>query len=200
MGVIKEWKISFDEIDEVVTANPSLRGFLFGYLNEYMLKKIWFNGDEVSKVKKYDNHDRKHKGDLFVTYKGVEIFIEAKGLQKKSVGETDDGYVGKFQCDASDKRPVALPNGDIIETTCLAVGEFDLLAVGIFEFGKEWRFAFIKNENLPRTTSSRYTSEQQKYLLKGTTSITWPLKPPFEPEPFRLIDEIVKEKRRSRKK
>ena len=47
MGVIKEWKISLDEIDEVVTANPSLRGFLFGYLNEYMLKKMWFNGDNL---------------------------------------------------------------------------------------------------------------------------------------------------------
>ncbi len=61
-----------------------------------------------------------------------------------------------FQCDASDKRLVKLPSGQEIETTCLVVGGFDLLAVNIFQFANQWKFAFAKNADLPRTTSRKY--------------------------------------------
>jgi hypothetical protein len=108
-----------------------------------------------------------------------------------------DGFTGLFQCDASDRRPVTLPNGEEVETTCLVVGGFDLLAVNLFEFGQEWRFAFARNESLPRTTSKKYTPTQQQYLLKSGMPISWPLKPPYETEPFRLLDEIVAEKKRA---
>ena len=86
---------------------------------------------------KYDNHDRKHKGDIAFNYKGFEIKVECKSLQTNSIRSIEKGYVGKFQCDASDRRPITLPDGTVIETTCLLVGEFDLLAVGIFNFVKE---------------------------------------------------------------
>ena len=194
MGVIEQWKVSLEEIDEVVTANPSLRGFLFGYLNEYKLRKMWFTDPRIQDLKKYDNHDRSHKGDLSFHYQSVELRVECKGLQTNSVKKTEEGDVGKFQCDASDRRKVTLPNGRKIETTCLLVGEFDLLAVGIFEFGQEWRFAFAKNQDLPRTRSKKYSEKQRQYLLATTMEITWPLQPPFEAEPFKLIEVLAKEK------
>jgi hypothetical protein len=42
-------------------------------------------------------------------------------------------------------------------TTNLVVGGFDLLAINLFEFGAEWRFAFAKNRDLPRSTFRKYT-------------------------------------------
>ena len=43
----------------------------------------------------------------------------------------------------------------------------------------------------------KYTREQREQILATLMDVTWPLKPPFEPEPFRLLDEIVKEKPRN---
>jgi hypothetical protein len=79
------------------------------------------------------------------------------------------------------------------------VGDFDLLAVNLFEFEQEWRFAFAKNKDLPRSRSSKYTPQQQKYLLSTLMEITWPLKAPFQPEPFQLLDEIALEKAKKQK-
>jgi hypothetical protein len=155
---------------------------------------MWFSGDQIRDVITYNNHDRTHKGDIAFLYKGVEVRVECKVLQSHSVRRVPDGYEGAFQCDASDRRRVTLPNGETIETTCLLVGEFDLLAVGIFDFGKRWRYAFAKNQDLPRSKFRKYTEEQRNYLLAGTMPITWPLKAPFHEEPFGLLDQIVKQK------
>jgi len=73
------------------------------------------------------------------------------------------------------------------------VGEFDLLAVNLFDFGEQWRFAFAKNADLPRSPSKKYTPEQRAYVLQTTPKISWPLKPPFRDEPFSLLDEMLLE-------
>jgi hypothetical protein len=78
----------------------------------------------------------------------------------------------------------------------LAVGRFDLLAVNLFEFGHEWRFAFAKNVDLPRTKSSKYTAEQRQYLLATSIRITLPVELPFHEEPFAVLGEIIADRRR----
>lgn len=80
-----------------------------------------------------------------------------------------------------------------METTCLVIDEFDLLAINLFEFGNEWRFAFAKNEDLPRTPYHGYDEEVRQYLLKGTMDINWPLDDdsPYEEEPWGLLDETI---------
>ncbi|MCI0561569.1 MAG: hypothetical protein MN733_24030, partial [Nitrososphaera sp.] len=145
---------------------------------------------------KYDDHDRSRPSDLEIYYRGFPITIEVKSLQTASVERSGDRYYGKFQCDASDRRTVRLPNGEAIQTTCLLVGQFDLLAVNLFSFEDEWRFAFVRNVDLPRSRYHRYTPEQRQYLLATLVTVTWPVQPPFEAEPFRLMDEIVFEKSR----
>jgi hypothetical protein len=195
MDIFSHWQLTQAEINEVIEQNPSLRGMMLGYVSEFMLKKLWFTNQRFQQVKKEDDHDRKQKGDLWATYKGVRISLEVKSLQTNSVRHLgEDNYKGTFQCDASDRRLVTLPNGDALETTCLIVGEFDLVAVGLFEFGQQWRFAFAKNIDLPRSKGRKYTEEQRVHLLKSSMAITWPLQAPFEAEPFRLLDELVAEK------
>ena len=180
MGILEQWGVTLDEINDILAERPSVRGILLGFIAEYKLAQIWFSNDpRVDSLERYKNHDRTRAGDLGFRYKGVLVSVQVKSLQSSSVLKTKTGYKGTFQCDASDRRLVRLPNGESVETTCLLVGGFDLLAVNLFEFGQEWRFAFAKNSDLPRTTSSKYTPEQRKFLLATSVRITWPLQPPF---------------------
>lgn len=196
MGLIEQWGLTLEELNEILATRPSLRGVLIGFIAEYKLPKMWFADVRISGLERYDNHDRTRPGDFGFTYKSAPVTIQVKSLQSNSVRQTTTGYTGSFQCDASDKRKVKLPNGKTVETTCLVVGEFDLVAVNLFAFGQQWRFAFAKNSDLPRSKAKKYTSKQQKYLLATSVKITWPLEPPFRDEPFTLLDEIVQARRR----
>jgi hypothetical protein len=168
---------------------------VFGYVAEYQLRKIWFSDKRFSDVVKYRNHDRLEKGDLGMTYQGYRIRVESKSLQTNTIRLLTDGsYEAKFQCDASDRREIVVAGYGTIQTTCLAVGEFDLVAVNLFAFGFGWQFAFARNKDLPRSRFNKYPPEVQAMLLASTMPITWPLRPPYEPEPFRLLDEIVQER------
>ncbi|MBI1903821.1 MAG: restriction endonuclease [Planctomycetia bacterium] len=192
MGIFARLGVTAAEIEQLVQASPSLRGVLIGYLAETKLAHLWFS---KYKLHKYDDHDRQRKGDRWIPYKGHEISIEVKSLQTASVVQTAAGtFVGRFQCDASDRRPVRFPDGSTIETTCLLVGQFDLLAVNCFEFGQEWKFAFVKNSDLPRSKYKKYTDYQRQFLLQTTPTITWPLQPPYRGEPWSLLDEIAASK------
>jgi hypothetical protein len=185
------------ERDSRLTPQP--RGILVGFVAEYKLPKIWFSDRRIAKLERYDNHDRTKFGDFGLTHRGVPVTVQVKSLQSNSVRRTDRGYVGTFQCDASDRRPVKLPNGQTLETTCLLVGGFDLLAVNLFGFDQQWRFAFAKNADLPRSRSPKYTARQQKYLLATSMKVTWPLEFPFRNEPFALLEEIIREKHPERR-
>jgi len=105
-------------------------------------------------------------------------------------------YRGAVQCDASDRREVKLPNGKSITTTCLKVGEFDILAVGLFGFREEWDFGFALNEDLPRSNYAKYPSIIRNQLLKTLIPVTWPLAAPYVNDPFILLDKLVREKQR----
>lgn len=196
--LLERWKLTPQELSEIISQNPSMRGLLMGYVAEYKLRKIWFSDDRVDGAHKYDDHDRSRPSDLEVHYNGVPVTIEVKSLQTASVRQTDGGFVGRFQCDASDRRRVELPNGETLQTTCLVVGQFDLLAVNLFAFREEWDFAFIRNQDLPRSRFRGYTQEQRQYLLATLVDITLPVQRPFESEPFRLLEEIAREKSQPR--
>lgn len=183
------------ELTEVIQNNPSLRGFLSGYISEYKLRKFFMSDDRISNVRKYDDHDRSKKSDLVFTYKGVDISVEVKSLQTNSIRKNGNVFTGKTQVDASDKRPVKLPNGKTVSTTCLLVGEFNLLAVNLYSFNNKWDFIFAKNTDLPRSTFKGYTPSQRKYLLATSIGVSWPSELPFRNDPFPLLDELVKEKK-----
>lgn len=131
------------------------------------------------------------RGDRVVLYKGKTFTFESKSLQTKTVAKTDDGWIGRAQVDASDRRPVELPNGSSVTTTCLRRGEFDILAVNVFEFSKRWRFVFAKNQDLPASTYKAYTAYQRRHLLATMVTVRWPPQPPFREEPFTLMDELL---------
>ena len=140
---------------------------------------------------KPDDHDRRRKGDRVISYKGAEFVFESKSLQTNTVREAGDGWVGRAQIDASDRRSVDLPDGSTISTTCLLRGEFDILAVNVFEFTKQWRFVFAKNKDLPASSHHRYSDYQRRHLLATMVTVHWPPVPPFRDDGRTLVAATV---------
>lgn len=198
MGIVEDWSLTPDELNEILASRSSLRGMLMGFVAEYRLSKMFFHDARIHKVVRYDDHDRTRPGDFGFQYLGEEITVSVKSLQSKSVRPDNGGYVGTVQVDASDRREVLLPHGERLVTTCLLIDTFDLLAVNIFEFGHQWRFAFAKNSDLPRSSFKKYTPQQQQCLLATSMKLTWPLKPPYYLEPWPVLDEIARAKREGR--
>lgn len=192
--ILEKWQISAEELTKIVDENPSLRGFMFGYVSEYKARTYFDGHENIEKLMKYDDHDRSSKGDISFIYKRKEFKIEAKSLQTNSVIRTgDSSWTGKFQCDASDRREILLPNGHTVNTTCLAVGEFDIVAVSLYAFGDEWKFAFAKNSDLqhPGARSRNVAEADREYLIKTLIDITWPLQPPFTTDVYALLDSML---------
>jgi hypothetical protein len=143
----------------------------------------------------WSSHNESFK---FILYREQNIRIEVKSLQTNSIryihsaSSDSEGYQqAKVQVDASDRREVTFPNGETLSTTCLLVGDFDLLAVNLFAFENKWHFAFAKNDDLPRSKYKKYSEDQRQFLLASAVTITWPLRPPFYEDPLKLLDEIV---------
>ena len=167
---------------------------ILGYLAELKLEKLWLSGDNVSEVIKHDDHDRKKKGDRVIRYKGQEFIFESKSLQSAMIEKTEEGWIGKAQVDASDRREIVLPDNSRVTTTCLLKGEFDILAVNVFAFEEKWRFVFAKNSVLPTSSYRKYTPYQRQHLLATLVTVSWPPRPPFSDEPFTLMNEIIQKR------
>jgi hypothetical protein len=199
MGFLENWELSYEEINELLTDNPSLRSFVMGYAAEVKCKSLWFDGHpEVTNVTKYDDHDREKKGDIAFDYRDYTFTVEVKSLQSNSLKpQKRSGEVKpNFQCDGSDSRIVRFPDGTELKTTSLLVGQFDLLAVNLHAFYSKWVFAFADNRDLPtvRTTrgaASRYTEYQMDLLLRSTMPMSNPPVAPYEAEPWAILDRLV---------
>ncbi len=192
--ILEKWEITETELTQIVKENPSLRAFMMGYIAEHKVRKEISSYKDISNIKKYDDHDRTHKGDISFIFNSKEYNIEVKSLQTNSVKHIQEEtleWSGKFQCDASDRRTVPLPSGRKIETTCLLVGEFDIVAVNLFAFGGEWKYAYAKNNDLPhpkyRKSLKGLLEEDMQYLIASTISITWPLSFPFTENLYDLL-------------
>ncbi len=182
------------QLTAIVDANPSLRGMMLGYVAEMKLTKLLEAIAHVSHSMKCDDHDRTKKGDRVIVCKGRRFVVECKSLQTNTVRHEKGRWTGKVQVDASDKREVTFPDGSTLHTTCLRVGEFDILAVNLFAFENKWRFVFAKNKDLPRSRYRRYTPQQQRQLLATLVPVTWPPQPPFYPDVSPILEDLVRER------
>lgn len=190
-NLLYRWGLTVRELTEIVDANPSMRGLMLGYVAEYKLRKMYFEDPRITALVKDDDHDRKSKGDIRFNYRGRSFRVECKSLQTNTIRKVDEGFVASYQCDASDSRTVRFSDGTSVKTTCLLVGEFDLVAVNLFALEERWRFAFALNRDLPRSRFHKYTPLQQNELIASSIKITWPLKPPYEADPFVLLDRLL---------
>ena len=193
MTIFDEWDIDPAALSSILDANPSLRGMLLGYVAESKLKEIIQSFKNVSFITKFDDHNRKKKGDLYIIYKGRAFDVESKSLQSNMISYDNHLGVwsGKAQVDASDRRDVVLPNGESLNTTLLLRGEFDILAVNCYAFNNKWNFVFARNSELPCSSYKKYTQYQQQCLIASLIPITLPPSPPFYSNLQALLDEMV---------
>lgn len=186
-----ETQIGKMEVDLTVLAenaaqNPSLRSFIIGYQAEYMCKKELTRqlGIPMESMTKPDDHDRNNHGDIVINYRNKKHVIEVKCLQTKYVKKVgEDSWIGKYQCDGSDATDIVLSNGRTVHTVAVQYGYFDIVAVGLFSFGEQWRFAFVDANKLDCMTISRgrnaIPEEDRHYFIKTMQDITWPLRSPY---------------------
>jgi hypothetical protein len=202
--ILERWRISIEGLTGVVDDNPSLRGVLIGYIGEIKLQQFLTRSKRVEELHKAEDHDRRKKHDIALIYKGKPFTIEVKSLQTHTVRKDrvggKDTYRGKYQCDASDCRPVTLPNGRKVTTTCLVAGDFDIVAVNLFAFRGKWEYGFALNRDLEKTRHKKYTAAQQKHLIATLQTVTLPLARPYESDIFVLLDKLAKKRTRKRKR
>jgi len=183
-----------ETILKVLEETPSVRGMVYGNFAEVMFAEHLVElGVPVEDQTRDDDH-AKTKSDRTFKRGGRTYTVQLKSMQTASIKRMDDGtFSAKIQCDASDKRPVELPNGKRISTTCYKAGEFDVLAVPLQPFTGEWSYAFRLNETLPRTTHRAYDEAVRPYLLKTHVPITWPLGDDWSSDLFDLL-EVAKDR------
>lgn len=195
MTILEEWDINAEQLTNLLDGNPSLRGMLLGYVAELKLKEIITSFPEVSFTTKFDDHNRKKKGDLYIVYHGRAFDVESKSLQSSMIDYDDESktWYGKAQVDASDRRTITLPSGQQLNTTLLLRGEFDVLAVNCYAFENQWRFVFARNSDLPYSNYKQYSEEAKKALIASLIPVSWPPKPPFYSDLRTLLNEMIDE-------
>lgn len=195
MNILEKWKITPDQLTELLGGNPSLRGMLLGYVAELKLKEIITAYPEVSYTTKFDDPDRSKKGDLYIVYHDKAFDIESKSLQSSMIkyDKENQKWYGKAQVDASDRRVVTFKDGTTLNTTLLLRGEFDILAVNCYAFTGEWDFVFARNSELPFSSYKKYTEQQRNELIASLVPVVWPPEPPFHKDLRGLLQEMVNE-------
>lgn len=193
MSILTEWEITSQQLTELLGENPSLRGMLLGYVAELKLKEIVTSIPNVSYTVKFDDHNRKKKGDLYIIYRNKAFDLESKSLQSSMIkwDEHKKRWTGKAQVDGSDRRTINLPDGSALNTTLLLRGEFDILAVNCHAFEGKWRFVFARNRDLPSSSYRLYSEEQKKFLIASLIPVSWPPEPPFYANLRDLLDEMI---------
>lgn len=193
MTILEKWGITAEQLTQMLDENPSLRGMIHGYVAEVKLREIIKAIEGISLISKFDDHNRKKKGDIYIVYKNKAFDIESKSLQTAMVKYNDDEklWTGKAQVDGSDRRDVVFDDGSKLNTTLLLKGEFDILAVNCYAFEEKWQFAYAKNSDLPCSNYKKYTEEQRRKLIASLVDISWPPTPPFREDLKSLLDEMV---------
>jgi hypothetical protein len=178
-----------ETIIKVLEETPSVRGMVYGNFAEVMFADYLIErGVPVEDQLRDDDH-AKTKSDRTFKRGGRTYTVQLKSMQTNSIKQGDDGtFSAKIQCDASDKRPVELPNGNRISTTCYKAGEFDVLAVPLQPFTGHWSYAFRLNETLPRTRYRGYDEADRPHLLATLVPITWPLGDDWSSDLFDLLE------------
>lgn len=180
-----------ETILRVLEETPSVRGMVYGNFAEAVFADALVAlGVPVEDQTRDDDH-LKTKSDRTFRRGGRTYTIQLKSMQTNSIKQLDDGsFQAKIQCDASDRRPITLPNGHRVTTTCYQTGEFDILAVPLQPFLGEWQFAFRSNGSLPRSTWRDYAEEDREFLLATLVPITWPLGQEWTTDLFALIQSM----------
>ena len=194
-------------LKDLVIERPTLRGIVAGFLAEEDFKDDYLRGDylgttdyPIYDLEEPDDHDRsKNKADQIVRIEihgeEHEVRFQQKSVQTNPIRKTDEGLKASVQNDGSDNREVKIPGTDRkVKTTCILVGDYDVLVVPTFPFSGERTWAFKLNSKCARTEHKKYRVEDRPYLLKTVEKITWPLSDDWTDDVSVILEQLIQER------
>lgn len=98
--------VSAETILHVIKDNPSLRGFVYGYVSEMEFERHYLKARKTIESFSKDDDHKKSKSDRTVIFKGKPVTIQVKSIQTNSIRFEDGRFTAKVQNDASDRRRV----------------------------------------------------------------------------------------------
>ncbi|MGC8474842.1 MAG: hypothetical protein ACP5NP_00670 [Acetobacteraceae bacterium] len=176
-----------------IKAAPSLRGMILGYLAEAMFERLLpqrYPSIDAADITRHDDHDRAaNKSDRTIRYQEIYYRIQIKSIQTNSIGwdAAAERLEARVQNDAPDRRQITLPDGQTVETTCYARGDYDILAVPLFPLSGTWDFAYKRNVDCRPADNAKYPVEIARHLLATTEVITWPLTAEWTPDFLNVV-------------
>ena len=174
--------------------SPSLRGMIMGYIAEVKFEKeVLEKIPEITDIREFDDHNRaENKSDRAFRYNSRVFGVQLKSIQTNSIKWSNDSSVliADIQNDGSDKRIVALPNGNSVNTTNYRKGDYEILAVPLFPYTNDWSFAYKLNRDCRTTASPKYSEEDRQYLLATTERISFPLSSDWETDLLEICDQF----------
>lgn len=142
--------VSMNDLEYLMEENPSLRGYLKGYIAELFLRKHLETIEGISDIRKIPDHSRQ-KGDFEFTYNERKVTIELKSARKVSpkAVAVEGGVPARVVLSRTDAEQ--LENGET--TFDVPRGEFDILAICSYELTGSWDFRFIHHRYLESSDS-----------------------------------------------
>ena len=181
------------ELVKIVKSTPSLRGMIAGNIAELKFEQHLRSLGAFRNFYKPDDHNRlENKVDLRFTYRRKSVTVQLKSIQTNSIKWNAD--LQHLQCDVqndgSDRRDVRLPNGHVVNTTNYRFGDYAILAVPLFPFTGKWDFAYLLNRDCTATTSTKYSEEDRKYLIRTVEKLSYPLSDRWTDDIFEAIRRL----------
>jgi hypothetical protein len=207
-----DWRLDPEEFNRIIHQNSNALSAIYGYVAEERLREMFLEDDpRVENIRSPEDQDSTDKGDWAFDYRGEKMKIEVKSLQTHTIKRLDDPdqqTLGENEEEArweagfhikgtSDQRTIKF-DGEEYNTTLMNVVEsdVDVMAINLYRIEDEWRFAFIRLTDLPRSEGN-YPDELREQLSKSLPKLTIPLEEPFTDDLYALMDEILEERRQS---
>jgi hypothetical protein len=204
----EEWKLDVEEFNRIIHKNSNALSAIYGYVAEERLREMFLEDDSrVENIRSPADQDSADKGDWAFQYRGEPMKIEVKSLQTHTIERVnknqttlgDEEEPTKWKAGfhlkgTSDQRKVEY-EGETYETTLMNVErtDVDIMAVNLYRIEDEWRFAFIKVEDLPRSKGN-YPEGLKEQLAMSQIRLTVPLEEPFTDDLYELMDEVLEER------
>lgn len=179
---------SLSDLEALMDENPSLRGYVQGYLAEMMLRRKLLSLPNVESVVKIPDHNEE-KGDFRIMYRNRAITMEVKSIATSSVKHDpmNETWQGTVLVKNTDKRLIEVDGLGEVTSTNIIKGEFDVLAICCFAVRGDWDFVFIESQYLPEP-------DTLPGLVKTRFSINPMLTPGLTHDPSKILETVRKRK------
>jgi hypothetical protein len=192
-------------IDDLVTADPKLLSPIKGGGAERIYEvHVLSKTPEVSHFQKLNEKKCPDYVIRYLEYSDL-IVCEVKCLASRTIKVLKDGTLeAKVNISHRDPRQVDFPCGGSANLLNIHKGEYDLLAINLFDLLGEHRWAYINAEDLeietkfPKSACYADLTEEQKasgFLLKNHQTVNWPLKAPWTMDFPAVLHSVMETKR-----